>query len=131
MREFRRLRPGTAPEAYREFQNEIHAAAFNLLQPCKDCGREHLANIIGKFVADQHNELTLIAAGVKGRPERGDEQKDFSTKIAVAGLLISALIKMVQDPNTQWDDTTMFYYQLKNHFENIDAAAETALVREL
>lgn len=131
MKEIRRLRPGTAPEYYKEFQREVHATAFQLLQPCKDCGREHLANIIGRFVVEQHNALTLIAAGINERPKSGDEQKEFSTNAAVAGVLISAIIKMVEDPNTQWDDATLFYYQLKNHFENIDAASETALVREL
>jgi len=131
MREIRRLRPGTDNKQFLEFEKSVRKSAFALLEPHKKCGRSHLAPVIGSFFFEHHNEMTKVCAGIKKMPAMGTEQVSFSIDSAVAVLLVGAMVKMVENPNTQWDDTTMFYYQLQNHLENLQTNVEAALVIEL
>lgn len=131
MREVRRLRPGTDAAFFAEYKKIILETAIDLLKPCKDCGRGHLAALIGNFVCETHNEMTKVCAGINQRPKTSDEQTEISTKIAATGLLMAAAIKLIEDPNTQWDDSTMFYCQLRNHLENMHASAEAAMIIRL
>jgi len=129
MKEFRRLRPGNDHKQWQVYQKAVHARALEILEPCKDHGREHLAGLIGRFTYEQHNDMTLICAGMKEQPKTRDEQWKFSVEIAAAGLLFGALIKLFEDQNTQWDDDTMIYYQLVNHFENLTTKTAGLAVR--
>lgn len=128
MKEIRRLRPGTDNALYADYQKTVRQTALELLEPCKGHGRAHLASMIGRFVFEQHNEMTEICGGIKKGPMTADERVEFSIKTAAAGLLVGAIIKMVEDPNTQWDSDTLFYYQLRNHFESLQAHASAAMV---
>ena len=128
MKEIRRLRPGTDNPLYVEYQKNVHKTVLELLEPCREGGRKHLAGLIGHFVFECHNEMTEICGGIKKAPTTEDEQIDFSLKVAAAGLLVGAIVKMVEDPNTQWDDDTLFYYQLRNHLENLQAQSTAAMV---
>ena len=119
MKEIKRLRPGTDPTAYKHYTRTALNAAIELLEPCKTHGRAHLVNIIGNSLSEAHNEMTLICAGAKKRPQDEDERVTLSIKAAVAGLLTTAALRCMSDPNTQWDDHTLFYYQLRNHVEQI------------
>ena len=131
MKEFMRLRPGTNEAMFRKYKKLIQDTAIELLEPCKGHGRSDLASLIGRFHFEQHNEMTLICAGVKERPATKDEQMNLSIKIAVAGLLIGAVVKLMEDPNTQWNYDTLIYYQLINHFENLESENNEALMVRL
>lgn len=128
MKEFLRLRPGTDNKAFLECKKLAFEVALEVIAPCKYNGRTHIATMIGQYTFKQHNRMTEICAGIRKTPETQEEIRRFSIEVASAGLLFGALVKLVEDPNTQWDDATVFYYQLRNHLENLQACSDAALV---
>ncbi len=106
-------------QAYKQYLEQVREVAMRHLAPCKNCGASHLASIVGRTFTVTHNEMTLICAGVNEPPTSREKRAKLSTDAAVTALLVNALIKCAADPNTQWDDATLFYAQLVNHFENL------------
>lgn len=131
MKEVRRLRPGTDNKLFLAYKELVLEAALEIIEPCKGHGRSHIAAMIGQYTAEQHNRMTEVCAGIKETPQTPDDQHDFSIRTAVAGLLLGAIVKVVEDPNTQWDHGTLFYYQLRNHLENLESCTGAALVIRL
>lgn len=128
MRKYQILSPNMASKEHKQFGTMIHKGCLAVLDPCKGHGRAHLARLIGSFCTNEHNIMTKICAGAQDRPESIDKMMALSLGIAIYGTLNFALVKLVEDPNTQWDDPDIFYDQLVNHIKNTVSDSSDVLV---